>query len=148
MAMLEGYDERFRGWLAGAMSSAGGDPAALFDAFGSRFAAPDFRGCASINTMVEVTDAAEPAHRAAVEHKQKVTADLDAWLAGAGRADHAALAQQFLLLIDGAMIGALRERGPAPAERARSIAQAILSVSSSAVDPAGGPCHQLSSPRR
>lgn len=126
LTMLRGYDQRFRSWLADATAAVADDPPALFDALASRLADSAFRGCASINTMVEIVDAEDPVHRAAVAHKEAVIADLDAWLAATGRPDHAELAEQFLLLIDGAIVSALREPGPAPAVRAGTIARALL----------------------
>jgi AcrR family transcriptional regulator len=128
LAMLRGYDERFREWLAKAVEEAGDDPAALFDALADRFDRSALRGCASIRTMIEFVDPDHPLHHAAVAHKEAVIADLDRWLAGLGRADHAELAAQFLLLIDGAIVSALRERGPAPAQRAKRMASALLAA--------------------
>lgn len=128
LAMLSGYDQRFRTWLAGAVAGTTDDPASLFDALATRFDDAAFRGCASIRTMIEFVDPDDPLHRAAVAHKVAVLADLDAWLATAGRADHAALAEQFLLLIDGAIVNTLREPGPTPALQARRIATALLAA--------------------
>lgn len=126
LTMLRGYDERFREWLAGVLATAGDDPLALFDALAERFDRSALRGCASIRTMIEFVDPDHPLHRAAVAHKEAVIAELDAWLAATGRPDHAELAAEFLLLIDGAIVSALRERGPAPAQRAKRIAAALL----------------------
>jgi AcrR family transcriptional regulator len=128
LAMLRGYHERFCEWLAMAVAGAGDDPAALFDALADRFDRATFQGCASIRTMIEFVDADDPLHRAAVAHKEAVVAELDTWLAAAGRADHAELAAQFLLLIDGAIVSALREPGPAAAQRAKRIASALLAA--------------------
>jgi AcrR family transcriptional regulator len=50
LAMLQGYDQRFREWPMEATAAAGDDPAALFDALATRFVDPGFRGCASIGT--------------------------------------------------------------------------------------------------
>lgn len=126
LAMLRGYDQRFRDWLAKALAEAADDPVALFDALADRFDDAAFRGCASIRTMIEFVDGDDPLHRAAAAHKEAVLADLDAWLAAAGRADHATLAEQFLLLIDGAIVSTLREPGPAAALRAKRVASALL----------------------
>jgi len=128
LAMLRGYDERFREWLAHSVEEAGDDPTALFDALAERFGTSALRGCAAIRTMIEFVDPDHPLHRAAVAHKEAVVADLDRWLAGLGRADHAELAAQFLLLIDGAIVSAVRERGPGPAHRAKRIAAALLAT--------------------
>lgn len=78
--------------------------------------------------MIEFVDPDAPLHRAAVAHKEAVVADIDSWLAAAGRADHAELAAEFLLLIGGAIVSALREPGPAAALRAKRITTALLAA--------------------
>lgn len=128
VAVLQARDERWRQWLADAVSARGGEPVAVFDALAERFAAADFRGCAFINTMVEAADPGSPAHQVAAEHKRRVIAYVDGLLATAGRADHAELAQQWVLLMDGAIVTALRERSTEPAGRAKAVAEALLSA--------------------
>jgi AcrR family transcriptional regulator len=127
LAMLSSYDRRFRNWLADATAEAGDDPLRLFDALATRFDDAAFRGCASIRIMIEFVDVDDPLHHAAVAHKEAVVADLDRWLAAAGRTDHTELAEQFLLLIDGAIVATLRRAGPDAALRARRMAAALLS---------------------
>lgn len=51
-----------------------------------RFVAADYRGCVSINTMIEVADDASPAHGVAAELKRALTDYLDGLLANALRA--------------------------------------------------------------
>ncbi|KAA5836867.1 helix-turn-helix domain-containing protein [Saccharopolyspora hirsuta] len=126
VTMLRGYDERFRTWLAEAVEARGGNALAVFDALADRFEAEDFRGCASINTMVEMADPSSPAHQVAAEHKEKVIDYLDGLLAAEGKARHRELAEQLMLLIDGANVTALRERTAAPAHRAKAIAESLL----------------------
>jgi AcrR family transcriptional regulator len=126
VAVLRGRDERWRQWLAERVQAHGGGPLAVFDALAERFTLDDFRGCAFINSMVESADPASPVHQVAAQHKARVTAYLDALLADAGRADHAALAASFVLLMDGAIVTALRERDPEPARRAAAVAAALL----------------------
>lgn len=132
VAVLRQRDGAWRRWLADSVAvvdvPADQRPLAVFDALAERFAWRDFRGCAFINTMVEAADPGSPAHRVAADHKQKVTAYLDELLVGAGRADHSALAGEFMLLIDGAIVTALREGTPDAARRARAIAAALLSA--------------------
>ncbi|WP_089315084.1 TetR/AcrR family transcriptional regulator [Actinomadura mexicana] len=129
--ILRHRDSAWRRWLADSVAAIGAPaeqrPLAVFAALAERFGRRDFRGCAFINTMVEAADVDSPAHLVAVEHKQKVSAYLDELLAEAGRTDHAALAEAFILLIDGAIVTALREGTPDAAWRARTIAAALLS---------------------
>ncbi len=121
--MLRGYDEQTRAWLREVVSESGGDPLAIFDGLAARMAATNFRGCASINTMVEIADPDDPARRIAVEHKEAMIRELRELL-GTGPEDD--LPGQLLLLFDGALVSALRERSAEPAYRARAVAEALL----------------------
>ncbi|GAA3761537.1 AcrR family transcriptional regulator [Spinactinospora alkalitolerans] len=126
VAILKRYDTRWRAWLEEVVTAQGGDPLAAFDALGEQFASPDFRGCASVNAMVEAADPDSPAFRVAAEHKRSVIAYLDGLLAEAGHEDHQRIAERFMLLIDGATVTALREQGSAAAQHARAMAQSLL----------------------
>jgi AcrR family transcriptional regulator len=130
--VLRSRDSRWRAWLEDAVTARGlpaaGRPVAVFDALAERFGRHDFRGCAFINTMVETADPVSPAFRAAAEHKRRVVAYLDRLLTEAGYAGHEALARQFLLLVDGAIVTALRERTNEPAGSAKAVAIALLAA--------------------
>lgn len=128
VAVLQGRDERWRAWLAERVAAHGGGPLAVFDALAERFARQDFRGCAFINTMIESADPDSPAHRVAAQHKTAVAAYVETLLAAAGAPEPASLAAQFALLMDGAIVTALRERTSAPAVRARAVAAALLAA--------------------
>ena len=99
-------------------------PLAVFEALALRFAADRYRGCGFINTMVEMPDPEDPAHRAAASHKSRFQ-DYLARLLREGGLDEA-LAPDLLLLFDGAVIAAVRESGQAPAFRAQRMAALLL----------------------
>lgn len=130
VAVLDGRDARFREWLAGRVEALASDPRdrplAVFDALAERFADNDFRGCAFLNTMVEVASRSHPAHEASQRHKQRLIDYLAGLLREAGAPDAGALAPQLMLLIDGATVTAVREGGPGAAARARSLAELLL----------------------
>lgn len=126
VAMLREHGDRWLRWIEEAVIARGGGPLTVFDALAERFERTDFRGCAAINTMAEAADATSAAHRAATEHKRAVTRYIDGLLTTAGYPDHAALAEQFMLLMDGATVTAYRERTAKPAWQAKTIASALL----------------------
>ncbi|WP_406235182.1 TetR/AcrR family transcriptional regulator [Nocardia sp. NBC_01009] len=130
IAVLEGRDRRWLDWLRESVESKAPDPAdrplAVFDALSERFARKDFRGCAFINTMVEVADPTAAAHQAADRHKRRVIDYLTELLTAAGRSDAPELAAEFALLVDGAIVTSVREASPAAAHRARAIAARLL----------------------
>ncbi len=126
-AVLERRDREWRAWLSERVTALGGGPLAMFDALAERFERADFRGCAFINTMVEAADPDSPAHRVAVEHKNQVVTYVEGLLDMDAQPEPAALARQFVMLMDGAIVTALRERGTEPARRARMVAALLTS---------------------
>lgn len=132
VAVLEARDARFRAWLAGRVEALAGDPRdrplAVFDALAELFAADDFRGCAFLNTMVEVASRSHPAHEAAQRHKLRLIDYFERLLREAGVPAADALSPQLLLLIDGAIVTAVREGGPGAAARARSLAENLIAT--------------------
>jgi AcrR family transcriptional regulator len=130
VAYLVRRDEVWRKWLEEAVGrlakSAEARPLAVFDALAERFATADFRGCAFINSMAELADRGHAAHVAAAHHKQQLTVFLRKLLAEAGIAEPDPLAEQFMILIDGSIVTALRKGDPAAAKAARKIAAMLL----------------------
>jgi AcrR family transcriptional regulator len=128
--VLRARDARWREWLADSVAARrlppDQRPLAVFDALAERFAWADYRGCAFINTMVETADRDSAAHRAAAAHKRSLVDYLDRLLDDAGRSDHRAVAKQFVLLVDGAIVTAVREGTAESAHRAKLIAAALL----------------------
>ncbi|MFJ7909202.1 TetR/AcrR family transcriptional regulator [Kitasatospora sp. NPDC096204] len=127
-AVLEGRDVRWREWLTERVAAHGGHPLHVFDALAERFAARDYRGCVAINTMTEIADPASPARRMAALHKTRVIELVEQLMRGADVPRPGERARQFALLMDGAIVTALREGTPDAAWRARGIAEALLAT--------------------
>ena len=130
LEFLKRRDELWRVWFETTVSrlesKAEDRPLAIFDALEERFSSKDFRGCAFINTMVEMADGDHAAHQAAAEHKQKVQRIVRTLLSDAGVKKPEELAKAFLLLMDGAIVTAVRERKPGSAKAAKKIAASLL----------------------
>jgi AcrR family transcriptional regulator len=130
LEFLRVRDREWRDWLRAEVAAEPDPvrrPLAVFDALHARFTRGDFRGCAFINTIVEVADPAHPAHVVSDEHKRAVHAQLAELLRDAGIDDpEGRLAAELLLLVDGALVTAAREAGPDAALRARRIAAVLL----------------------
>ncbi|WP_424187206.1 TetR/AcrR family transcriptional regulator [Actinokineospora sp. G85] len=126
VATVRAYGRHWLARLAETVRTQGDDPLAVFDALAERFAADDYRGCVSINTMVEAADPTSAAHRAAAEHKAELVEYLRGLLVERGHADAEALARHLVLLVDGAIVTALRERIARPAHQAKSLAALML----------------------
>lgn len=128
---LKRRDERWRSWLEETVYRLAPQvqdrPLAIFDALEERFLTADFRGCAFINTMVEVADGDHLAHQTAAEHKQKVQSFIYSVLAEAQVRDSEELSKAFMLLVDGAIVTAVREKNPNAAGEAKKIAARLIS---------------------
>ncbi|TYC66518.1 TetR/AcrR family transcriptional regulator [Streptomyces sp. CB01881] len=125
-AVLEGRDQRWRAWLSERVAAHGGHPLTIFDALAERFAAQDYRGCVAINTMTEISDRTSPARHMAALHKTRVIELVEQLMRDADVPEPEVRAKQFALLMDGAIVTALREGTPDSAWRARGIAEALL----------------------
>jgi AcrR family transcriptional regulator len=128
-ACLRRGDEIWRAWLIEGIERRATDPAqqllAIFDWLEEWFASPGFQGCAFLNVTAEL-EPGDPAHQLPQEHKQavrKLIARL-ARKAGIGHPDR--LANEFMVLIDGAIAQALIGRSPRPAAWAKRLAQLAL----------------------
>ena len=132
LEFLKRRDELWRAWFESTVSriepNVEDRPLAIFDALEERFSRKDFRGCAFINTMVEMADGDHMAHQAAAEHKHRVQRIVRSLLSQAGVKKSDELAKAFLLLMDGAIVTAVRERKPGSAKAAKKIAAYLLST--------------------
>ncbi|WP_131739238.1 TetR/AcrR family transcriptional regulator [Actinomadura roseirufa] len=139
--------ERDRGWrreLEAEVAARGGHPLTVFDVLAGRYESGDFHGCSFINAMAETAGTDPAVRELADRHKAAVAAYFARLLAEAGHGGSAReLAQRFVLLLDGSIVTALRDRSAAPAHRARAIAEILLDADTrenagSGVDGAGG----------
>jgi AcrR family transcriptional regulator len=97
----------------------------VFDVMGELFAEPNFRGCAFVRASAEVRPGSSV---------KSVCDDSRTWLRtlftqlakDAGVADPERLAQQLVLLYDGASVSAQMDRDPGAAAAARAVAAVLL----------------------
>ena len=127
-AYLEGKHERRRARLLSGLADYP-DPRArllgVFDVLAGMLDQPDFRGCAFYNASAEST-AGGPV--------QEVCDNARAWTRGlftelardAGVAEPELLAEQLIVLYDGAMVGARMDHRPGTATVARATAEALV----------------------
>jgi AcrR family transcriptional regulator len=114
VAYLERANEQFWEWLDGASADVD-DPrerlVAMFGAVGELANSPQCLGCTFQGTAAEFPDPEHPGHRVALAHKQAVRGRLRALAEHAGLREPEDLADQLLLLMDGAWVAA-RMFGP------------------------------------
>nr|WP_169538239.1 TetR family transcriptional regulator [Achromobacter ruhlandii] len=128
-AALRARDERWMQWFVAATSRAAEPRARLlsmFDALREWFASDDFRGCAFLNAAGEIGDEASPVLAVAREHKARLLDYVRTLTRAAALPDPDDAADQWLVLIDGAIAVALVARDPAIADSARRAAAILL----------------------
>jgi len=130
VAALERRDERWMQWFGAEVSARGSDPRegilAMFDALRVWFAQPDFHGCAFINAAGEVFEEDHAVRAVARRHKTRLRAFILRLCIDANLAEPDSLARQLFLLVEGAIVAALVERGCSAATDAREAAAALL----------------------
>ncbi|MET8306902.1 MULTISPECIES: TetR/AcrR family transcriptional regulator [unclassified Micromonospora] len=130
-AVLAARSDRVIRWLTDVAQAAGPDPeaelAAIFDALGTWYAEPAFRGCAIVNAATQ--HHADPARTVAVRHLGRYLNLLTGIAQRAGAREPQVLARQLLILIEGATVVAdHHDTADAAAEHAKQAALTLLST--------------------
>jgi AcrR family transcriptional regulator len=129
-AYLDARDEGWRGRLADHVAATGGSARdqllAVFDWLGLWFAEPGFRGCAFINAFGELGGSAPLVIAVVRRHKGLFREYLLDLARGLDVPDPAGVAEQLLLLAEGAMTAAAVLPEPRAARQAHRAAAALL----------------------
>lgn len=105
---------------------------AVFDAQERWFSRPDFRGCFFLNAAAELPEGGCAARQAVADHKAWVLAQFHELAAQAGAGDPAALAQELMLLFEGAIARAYVTGEASAARTARKAAAALMEAANPA----------------
>lgn len=129
-AWLEQRDENWRTWFHEKVEALAEEPCdrilAIFDVLTDWFKQPDFRGCAFINSTVELVDPEHPGYQVAIRHQQAI-ADYVHGLVEAAELDNPdLLTQQLLIVIEGAIVVAMMQNNTNAALQAKQVAAALL----------------------
>uniref|UniRef100_A0AAU2VFH0 TetR/AcrR family transcriptional regulator n=1 Tax=Streptomyces sp. NBC_00003 TaxID=2903608 RepID=A0AAU2VFH0_9ACTN len=127
-AYLDRHDQRWTAGLRRHVAGARGEPReqvlAVFDWLAEWFSEPAFRGCAFLNALGELGDTPAAVNDVARRHKAELQRILNELAAAAEVSD--ALGAQLMILVEGATAVAALDPGPAPARRARAMAETLL----------------------
>jgi AcrR family transcriptional regulator len=108
VAYLEGRAAIEREGVGGAIAQAGGDADTalrlMAEGLGAVACSPGFRGCPFINAAAEYPDPASPVRRLVEEHRAWYRTTFAELIAPLGLPDRAAVADELMLLRDGAMV--------------------------------------------
>ncbi|WP_457949858.1 TetR/AcrR family transcriptional regulator [Pseudarthrobacter sp. alpha12b] len=99
---------------------------AVFEVVASDCAGDSYRGCPMLNTSTEFPEGQHPAHLAAVTHKQQVRDWFCSLAADAGAGDPARLAEELLIVLNGAYATASVLDGGTYGKRAVELARRLI----------------------
>ncbi len=131
-AYLEQEDRLWWQWFEEVIAPHEGSPKAqllaFFEACTRRLTQPGFRGCAFLNALAEFSEADHPAHRCAVEHERALRWRLSQLSQQAGARDPEVLADQLLLVSNGALASASIFGEASPAVQLKTIAAHLIDL--------------------
>jgi AcrR family transcriptional regulator len=132
VAATEAWEADFRARLAEHLQAQDAPRAklpAVLDFAEHWLADHQWRGWLVADAAIELAeDTAHGVHQVVARHRQAMRALLGDLVAAVGASDSTALAEQVQVLLDGAMIGAIIERGPGPIRVARAQVEILLSA--------------------
>ncbi len=130
VAVLERRDAEFLSWLTREAERCAGAPLqrllGVFEAYEKWFKGARFHGCLFMNACAEYPDAAHPIHRAAALHKRQLYTFVLRLVEDLGVRDSVLLAQEIMLLLEGATVIAHVSTAPIAARRAKKAAEVLI----------------------
>lgn len=111
---------------AGEVSSPAGKLMAVFEVLAGDTAGPTYRGCPMLNTNTEFPEGGHPAHLVAVDHKQQVRDWFASLAVDAAANDPDRLADELLIILNGAYATAAVLDGATYGQRARDLARMLI----------------------
>ncbi|WP_327587768.1 TetR/AcrR family transcriptional regulator [Nonomuraea sp. NBC_00507] len=127
VAYLERRDERWMSSLTSYVEQRENKIAAVFAWLERWFAEDDFRGCGFVNAYGELGSTSEAVREVVQRHKQRLRDHLRGLASEAGAVDPDLLAEQLLVLVDGATVTAM-VNPPGAATAARAAGQAAAAA--------------------
>jgi len=131
VAYLQDSNEKFWAWFDEASAKADEPRAqivAFFTALEKLVTTPTCYGCPFLNAIVDFPDDSHPGHQVALEHKQTVRARFHDLAQAAGARAPDVLADQLLLLMDGAFMAVRMFGIRNPAAHVAEAAEALIAA--------------------
>lgn len=126
----EQFDRSLEGYICAAGEGGQNQPGrmvlAVFDALHDWINSKNFFGCNFINASAEYSAGEDPIHRFAAWHKQSLLDRLKQLLPGVRKPRREVLADQLMMLVDGAIVAAQVRGDKNSAVTAKKAAQALL----------------------
>lgn len=132
-AWLQQQDQSWRTWFEAAVERLATQPEervlAIFDALGECFSQPDFRGCAFLNSAVELVNPEHPGYQVSLDHQQAIFEYILSVVEAANLPNPEKLTQQLIILMEGATVVAMMQRNSKAAETAKQAAATLIAAS-------------------
>lgn len=129
-AWLQQQEGSWWTWLRATVERLATDPGdrllAIFDALQGWFEQADFRGCAFINSAIELANADHPGYRVCMDHQQANFDYLLDLVRAAELPNPEVMAQQLLILVEGAIVVAMMQRNSEAAMQAKQAAAVLI----------------------
>jgi AcrR family transcriptional regulator len=129
-AVLVEHDRRYWTWWDKALALHADDPRRqmddLLEAISERLYRPAYRGCAFINFTAEFAQVGHPGYSVVIAHKRQQRARLRTLAGSIGARDPDLLADQLVMLIEGARVSALTWSDEGPALNLPRAAKSLL----------------------
>lgn len=129
-AYLQQQDENWGNWFTHRVEELATEPCeqllVVFDVLQEWFEEPNFRGCAFINSAVELANPDHPGYQVSLGHQQVIADYLFTLAKAAELPDPEKIMQQLVILVNGATIVAMMEQSSEAAQQAKQAAAVLL----------------------
>lgn len=130
LAALRRRDEQFRNWFMRAVEKHADQPRArllaVFDVLDEWFQDSRFKGCMFVKASAEFSEPDNPIHGTCAEHQDLLLGYVTSLTAAAGAQDPKSLAEEIMLLMEGAIVRRHTACRKDAAKRARNAAEALI----------------------
>ena len=134
-AWLQQEDESWRIWFREAVERLATQPEgrvlAVFDALEECFSRPDFRGCAFLNSAVELVNPDHPGYQISLDHQQATFEYILSLVKAANLPDPEQLTRQLIILIQGETVVAMMQANSRAALTAKRAAATLIAAGKS-----------------
>ncbi|QDT66193.1 TetR/AcrR family transcriptional regulator [Calycomorphotria hydatis] len=130
LAVLENRDVTINTFFSNEMEKAshkkGGKLAGFFTALKKWFSSPDFRGCVFINTVAEIANPEHPAVKFSAVHKERFSSLIADAVKDLAQKVPFSTVPAISMIVEGAIVSAVMEQSPKPADLAKKTTQILL----------------------
>jgi len=129
-AWLQQQDEAWRCWFQTRVEQLAADPCdrllAIFDVLEEWFNQPDFRGCAFLNSAVELVDPGHPGYQVSMQHQQLTFDYILSLVQAANLPDPGGITRQVMIIMEGTVVVAMLQHRADMAAYGKQVLSTVL----------------------